>query len=212
MAHRRIDHWLAADARGLPEGAFGPVFDLSADPHMITLRHEDHVASGQGDASGHPRPLRAPRTLRHLDHDFLARLDQFLDLAPPQLAATHRGGRSIRLLGQDVRDVEEGVSLQSDIDERGIHSGKHVLDDSFEYGAHDALFALDAILHELVIFEDGDARLSQGAVDDDFDVAGRFLGRTLAASRGLGRVGCFLRTQCAPRFQNLAFALCIGRV
>jgi len=27
MAHRRIDHWLAADARGLPEGAFGPVFD-----------------------------------------------------------------------------------------------------------------------------------------------------------------------------------------
>ena len=73
----------------------------------------------------------------------------------------------LTLVGHDVGEGEVCVALQADVDEGGVHAGQDVLDDPLEDGADDALLALDAVLGELAVLEEGDAGLSVGDVHDD---------------------------------------------
>ena len=67
----------------------------------------------------------------------------------------HRRG----VLG-DVRDVEEPVALETDVDEGGLHPGEHLRYAAFVDVADDAAlaFALDEELCDEIVFQDGDTR------------------------------------------------------
>ena len=65
--------------------------------------------------------------------------------------------------------MEEGVLLQSDVDERGLQVVFEVLDAALEDAADEA-FLLRMLDHELLkatVLHDGDARLELFDVDDD---------------------------------------------
>ena len=87
----------------------------------------------------------------------------------------------LALVRHDVGEGEVGVALQADVDEGGVHAGQDVLDDALEDGADDPLLALDAVLGQLAVLEEGDAGLAVGDVDDDL------LGEGLRAARAVGR-------------------------
>lgn len=111
----------------------------------------------------------------------------------------------MRFVGQNVADVKEGISLEADVDKRGIHSGKHVLDDAFEDGADDALFPFHSIFHELAVFEQCDTCLSIGDVDYNFGFR-RPLALAVGARGGIG-LGAAAATpaphSCASGHRNL---------
>ena len=127
---------------------------------MAGFGHEDDIASGQGDPSAHAGAFGTSGALGDLDHQLLARLEQVLDLSTAEFGALEGGGAVVgAFIGKDVGDIKEGVALEPDIDEGGIHSGQDVFDDALEDAADDALFAFDAELHQFAVFEQGDAGL-----------------------------------------------------
>lgn len=73
-----------------------------------------------------------------------------------------------RIVRQDISYIEEGIALQADVDERGIHTRQHVLDDPLEDRAHDSFFTLNAVFLQLAIFQYRDSGLALTAIDDDF--------------------------------------------
>src|SRR5260221_142950 len=144
--------------------AFG-VREPAADPDAASLRREDEVAAGDRDVHREPRALRLQRVLDHLDEDLLAGFDQLVDAAAA--AATAPGGL-LAARQDDLVDVQEAVALEADVDERGLHSGKDVVDlplvDVADDGSPAA--ALDVELRDVAFaafrlrLEDGHAGLS----------------------------------------------------
>jgi hypothetical protein len=65
------------------------------------------------------------------------------------------------VLEKEIRNVEEGVSLQSDVHESRLHPGKHPADAAFIDPAHQphVRIALKIHFHQLVVFHYGQLRL-----------------------------------------------------
>jgi hypothetical protein len=124
------------------------------------VRHEDDEAAGKRDLGREPRALRLHRVLDRLDEYLLAPADQVGDPAPARPAA-------LELRADDLVDEQEAVLLETDLDERCLHSGKDVVDDALVDVAGDraALRPLEIDLRHSAVLEDGDALL--GDVDGD---------------------------------------------
>lgn len=73
--------------------------------------------------------------------------------------------------GNGVPEVEEGVFLETNVDEHRVQPGLDVADDAFVDRADDALvvFSLHGVFLERAVLEEGDARLEFLTVDDDLD-------------------------------------------
>lgn len=163
--------------------AFFTVFDFAAEGEVVALGHEDDVSAREADACGDSGAFGTSGAFGDLDHELLSGFDELFDFASAEFGPSDAGGGCVSsFVGDDVGDVEEGVSFESDVDECGVHSGEDVLDDAFEDGSNDALFALDPVLHEFFVFEEGDTGFPVGAVDEDFDSLGALAG--VSAGRG----------------------------
>ena len=129
------------------------IFARHAD--VIDGRHEHQEPAGHGRVRRQPRALRPERLLGHLDDDLLPFLQQLFDFrlglffasplrsrgprrprspsaaaatAPLRLAARVLVGfETVELLerGDDVRDVEEAVAFEAEVNERRLHAGEH---------------------------------------------------------------------------------------
>ena len=142
-------------AHSLQAFSLGTFLNLSAHTAVVPFGHKHDVSARQGNSSANSSALRAAWTLGDLHHDLLARLKEVLDLSAAKLIAAHRGRAVVvaRFLRQDVGDAQIRIALKANVHERGIHAWKNVLNDAFKNGSDNALFAFNAILHELVVFE-----------------------------------------------------------
>src|SRR4029079_1243823 len=104
---------------------------------------------------GEPGALRAERLLDDLDDDLLAFLQQLFDLLLRLFAIAARvplaaalvvlvAGELVELVERvdDLRDVEEPVALEAEIDERGLHAGQDFRDPAFVDVADDSALTL----------------------------------------------------------------------
>ena len=96
------------------------VAEPPADAGEVLVRGEHEVATGQRDLGREPGALAAHRVLRDLDHHGLARLQHVLDARRRPLEVL---GPVVHLAG-----VQHAVAATADVDERRLHTGKHVLD------------------------------------------------------------------------------------
>ena len=84
----------------------------------------------------------------------------------------NRGNDFVVLFGifEEVRNVKEGVSLEADIHECGLHAGQDFRYLTFIYVADDALRSvpLDVKLNELVVLEDRKLGLLRCRGNDQF--------------------------------------------
>src|SRR6185503_16540440 len=137
---------------------------------------------GERRVARQSRALGAERLLDHLDEDVLPFAEQVLDLRlvpvlgllaarATRVALPRRFARSLGLVVRltlaglvrivhrrgvlgDVRDVEEPVALETDVDEGGLHPGEHLRYAAFVDVADDAAlaFALDEELCDEIVF------------------------------------------------------------
>ena len=132
---------------------------LLGDADELRERHQHQEAARQRDLGGDAGALGAHRVLGDLHHHLLAGFEQRLDVAPRQPLES--------LGGNDLIDVEEGVLLQADVHERGLHPRQHVGDFAQVDVADDAAFgALDIEFDQAAILEHRDAGLV-GVVRDE---------------------------------------------
>ncbi len=130
-----------------------------------SLRHVDEVAASYRELHRKTRALGLQRILHYLHQDLLLRLDQFVDA--PALAVA--SPRHLLAAGKhDLVDVQKAVSLEADVDERGLHSREDVVHDPLVDVADDGARAA-ALNVEL-----GHSRLlvSLGLEDRDAGLAG----------------------------------------
>src|ERR1017187_5037480 len=158
---------------------FAVVFNLARDATLRVERHQHEVAAGDADVGGDPRALGADGAFDDLHDDFGARRIQLRDVLLRNLRLL-RGALCFRcfeqvdalveLLGNDVPVMEEGVLLETDVDESRFQARLKVADLPLEHAGDDPRLggALDGELLELALFEHGDAVLQRLGVDDDF--------------------------------------------
>ncbi len=144
-------------------------FDLARNADVIDRRHEHQKPAGHRDVRRQARALGAERLLDDLDQDLLARVQQLFDfrlraagsfaavgLARPLVVARIE---LVELLHRvdDVGDVEESVALETEVDERALHAGKHFRDPALVDVADDAALALalDENFSGEIVFENG---------------------------------------------------------
>src|SRR5262249_52085521 len=70
----------------------------------------------------------------------------------------------------EVGDVEEGVALEADVHEGGLHAGKDAGDFAVIDGACESVFVLALVINlgEGVVFNDSETRLVRGTADVNF--------------------------------------------
>ena len=70
--------------------------------------------------------------------------------------------------GDDLRDVEKRVALEAYVNKGGLHAGQHLRDPALVDVADDPalILALDEDLDDLVVLEDGNARVVPARGDD----------------------------------------------
>ena len=155
--------------------------------HVVHRRHEHEEPPRHRRVRGEPGALGPERLLDDLHQDFLARLEQRLDLglvalAPPGAGVGRRGLRLLAVLVpafhalegvhrvDDVGHVEEPVAIEPDVDKRRLHAGQHLRHAALVDVAHDAALALafNRHLDRLVILEDGDHGLVAVGGDNHF--------------------------------------------
>src|SRR4029079_662142 len=121
-----------------------------ADAAVAAARYVDDVPAGQADLVGQPGALVADRGLGHLDQYRLAGPQHLLDLARA-VGPAERGP-------VDLTGVQDGVAALTDIDERGLHAGQHVLHPAEVHVAdqRDLLLLGDVVLDQDVVLGDGD--------------------------------------------------------
>ena len=90
------------------------------------LRHVDEVPPGDRELHRKAGALRLQGVLDHLDEDLLLGLDQLGDRAALAVAAPRH---LLPARQDDLVHVQEAVSLEADVDERGLHAGQDVVDD-----------------------------------------------------------------------------------
>ena len=157
--------------------ALGLVLDALRDADMRVLRQVDQQPSGQADLRRQPRALGADRILDHLDQQRLALVQDALD-RPVFMA--------VLAVLPDVGDVQERGALESDLDERRLHSRQDardpaqidVADQAARAGALDVQLLHDALLEHRY------ARLLRRDVDEDVVTHGM---GALRCRRKLGR-------------------------
>jgi len=182
------------DAHALGEGELGEnlaetgallgILDLTGDAALVIEGHEDHVAAGHRDIRGDAGTLGADGALGNLYHDLAADGIDGGDVLGGELllgrgltagaldglnAAVERGGNGIP-------EVEEGVLLEADIDEHRLQPMLDVADLALENAADDVALAvaLDGVLFQLAILQDGDAFFEFLAADDQLDAGACF--------------------------------------
>src|SRR5690606_15745657 len=101
-------------------GATGFVADALRYADVRILRQVDQQPAGDADLRGQPRALGAQRILDHLDQQRLAFEQQLLDRQRVSVARTAR-------LPQ-VGHVQEGRTLEADVDEGRLHAGQYTGD------------------------------------------------------------------------------------
>ncbi len=152
-----------AAAQGLAPGL---VLDALGDADVLFLRQVDEQAAGEADLGGQARALGADRVLEHLHHQALALGEDLLDRAR---------ALAVLAVAPDVGHVQEGGALEADVDEGRLHAGQHAHDLAEVEVADDAAAggALDVQLLHHALFDDRDAGLLRGEVDEEFDAHGR---------------------------------------
>ena len=103
------------------EAAALGVGETLRDAVGLRVRDEHHEPARQGHFLGEACTLRADRVLRDLAQDHLLGVQDLLD------ARVTCGRVHVFLVVLDVAAVEDGVLRGADVDERGLHAGKHVL-------------------------------------------------------------------------------------
>src|SRR5438105_12525 len=93
--------------------------------------------------------------------------------SPCGTKTTKRPGSELR--ADDLVDVEEAVLLEADLDERGLHARKHVVDlaEVDVAGDRAAVGPLEVDLGDLVVLEHGDTLLADVDGDDQLALCGR---------------------------------------
>ena len=164
--------------------ALGFVLDPPRDAEVAHGGEQHQVAARQGDVRADARPLVRQRVLDHLDDDLLPRLQQVVDrgrdlrrvvvvevvgAAVVELQVLHRLD-----VGGDVADVEEGVALEADVDEGGLHAREHPRHPPLVDVAHEPPMAvpLDEDLRQAVVLQDGDPGLVRIALDEHLEAHG----------------------------------------
>ena len=198
--------------------------DLAGDADVVDGRHEDEKPARQRRMRRQTRALGAQRLLGDLDDDFLAFLQELFDFrlgpvfaVPPPRAARRpllvlrrRRVEPVELLDRvdDVRDVEEPVALEADVNERALHAGQHFRHPALvEIGDDSAMpLALDENLGDEIFLEDGDHRLVPVGRDDHFLLHSRRLhAGSAATAEQSARMTCQLvfakRCSCPIRAQ-----------
>ena len=106
------------------------VLDAPRDADVIDRRHVDEEAARQRDVAGDARAFAGDGVLRHLHDDLLPFAQQIgdrrlgamrlRDVVEVQLV--RRLALVLLEVLDDVGDVEEGVALQAEVDEGGLHA------------------------------------------------------------------------------------------
>ena len=109
------------------------------------------------------------------------------EVADPDVpAGAARGGIPLPSAGgvleQDVADVEEGVPLQADVHEGGVHALEDVRDAALVDVPDDALLALDVQLDQAAVLDHGDPGFA--VIDVDQDLLVEALARRAFLARG----------------------------
>jgi hypothetical protein len=147
--------------------------DLPRDADVVDGGHEHQEASRQGRMRRDARALGAQRLLDHLDQDLLAFLQELVDFGlGAAIAAAPVGATAARVLVvgvvfvvlerlEHVRHVEERVAVEADVNEGRLHAGQHFRHPALVDVARDPArsLALDEDLGNLIVLEDGHARL-----------------------------------------------------
>ena len=163
----------------------GLVLDAPRDAEVAHGRQQHQVAPRQGDVGADARPLVGQRVLDHLDDDLLPRLQQVVDRGRGLglvVAVVELVGAAVvdlqvfhRLdVGGHVADVEEGVALEADVHEGGLHAGQHPRHPPLVDVAHQPPMAvpLDEDLRQAVVLQDGDPGLVRIALDEHLETHG----------------------------------------
>ena len=126
---------------------------LAADAGRRSTRHVDQVATSQRDLRGQASTLVTDRVLADLHEHRITRFEGLFDLARP---AVESGSVPV-----DLTRVENAVATATDVDERGLHAGQHVLHAPDVDVADHRRRRLrgDEVLDEHTIFEHGDLRV-----------------------------------------------------
>ncbi len=142
------------------------VGELAADAVHRTAGHVHQVAAGQRDLAREAGALVTHGVLGDLDEHAIARLQRQFDATG--LVA------GLDAVPVDLARVEHGVAAATDVDERGLHAGQHVLH-ATEVDVADqrgVLVASDVVLHEHAVLQDADLRAAVLGAHDHLAVDG----------------------------------------
>ena len=144
---------------------------------MVRVGHEHQEPAGQGYVGGDAGALHSQRVLGDLNQDLLVGAELLFDPEAAlfgsgfeqHLVVISVGGRRQPRGRFDVRGVEEGGFLQSDVHEGRLHPGQHPSDPSLVDVADAAflLVALDEKLGQAVVLHHGDPGFLGRGVDED---------------------------------------------
>ena len=111
---------------------------------------------------GQACPLGAQRVLGYLNHDLLSLSQQGVDLLDAAL-----GIILVIVFAQDIRGMQKGGTLQTDIDEGRLHPGQHAADPASIDIADQAALAGTLNMHLLqdAVLDEGDTGLLWGDID-----------------------------------------------
>ena len=144
------------------------VLEPAGDAEALAVRDVDEEAAGERDLRRQPGALRLHRILDGLDEQLLAARDQILDLLAVVALA-------LELRHDDLVDVEEAVLLEPDLDERCLHAGQDVVDDTEVDvpGDRAPLGPLEVDLGDAIVLDHGDALLADVDRDQQLALGGR---------------------------------------
>ena len=159
------------DLAGLLAGLL--ILDLAGDAHAAHSGHHHQVLAWDGQVGGHRRAFGADTVLGQLDDDLLASAEALLDRRPIAVAllAPHGFCDALALgkvLGVQVRNMQEAVLSLAEVHERRLDGGFHVGHAGLVDVAHarGAAGALDVQLFQHAVVDNSDATLlSLGGVD-----------------------------------------------
>src|SRR5450631_2417274 len=159
----RIDAGLDGGAQPL---ALGLGFDARRYADSPALGHVDEISRRQGDVGGEPRALRAQRVLDDLDENFIALGHQGADVLA---ARRFDAGLNVTRV-ENVGGMQEGRTLQPDLDERGLHAREDARYPAFVNIADESASAgtLEKHLLKHAVFDDRGARLVRACIDENF--------------------------------------------
>ncbi len=129
---------------------------------MIHLGQIDQIAGGHRELGGQTRALGAHRILDHLHQHRLPLMEHLGDI--------HRLALTVAvLIADDIRGVQEGGPIQTDIDKGRLHTGQHPIDLALVDVTDHATLAgtLDQHLLQYTILHHRHPRLTRGDINED---------------------------------------------